>query len=161
FARAYIESPTVANLATLIRLSSVESWLLGRISPQLRARVREDLSGFFDAFHEAHLPLFVENASRLGADGRTLEGIAAPIEELFTPLRGAKRALSEWAEPLNVLLLSVFGARELSRGVPGERLIIDSCELLHEQLLACRDAAHEELPALSGAEAISLLLRQV
>ncbi len=157
----YLDSGLVFDLATLARLTPVEAWLMKRLDKSAAAALGGSPAAFFDRFHSEHLPSLVGPAAEISAGGGTLRAIADEVEVILGELRGARRTIAGWAEPLNQTLLSIFGNRELSRAAPSERLLIDACELIHEKLLGWRDAAHEGAPSLSGSDALALLIRQL
>ncbi|MHB1157403.1 MAG: PD-(D/E)XK nuclease family protein [Phycisphaerales bacterium] len=79
---------------------------------------------------------------------------------LLAPLAGS-RPLSQWAQPLLDLLLLIFGRRELDRSDSADRLILESCSVITDQLSQLADLpASLDQPA-DAARAINLILSEL
>ncbi|MFA7236472.1 MAG: PD-(D/E)XK nuclease family protein [Phycisphaeraceae bacterium] len=122
-----------------------------------------DWSSLLDRYYNDHLQSRL-TGDWLGGDA-ALRGRLASLwhhihTNLLQPLAGS-RPLSQWAQPILDILLLIFGRRELDRSHPADRLILESCSIITDQLSQLADLpASLDKPA-DAARAINLILSEL
>lgn len=150
----YLESRRFSAWAALVRHPAVERYLDGRGLPA-------DWLTRLDDYYQEHLPYSVGDSWMGSSDSwRGLQQAQREVEAVLGPLAGAS-PLGQWAEPILQLLLKMFGHRPLDPAAEPDRTTLAACSALREAFEAQQRIPPGMAPAVSGAEAIRLALREL
>jgi RecB family exonuclease len=154
--RDYLIDERFAPLAALVRHADVYAWLMRDL------KTTGDILTALDNVQGARLPL------RLAADDPWLTEayplvaqLLAHISQWLTPLRGKRRKLANWIEPIEQTLLAPYADREFRRHDPADRVTLAACEILRGALAELAQVPESLSPTATVTETLSLVLEQV
>lgn len=181
--RDYLQAPSARMFAALARHPDLEVWLTAR-----RNEVMEEVTGNAEApsVAEGLLPLLTQldiyRAECLpeilptGEDAQKLLGSACPSRAIFAragslvandaaahlvaPLRGARRPICNWAEPILTLLQTVYADTPLADEMAGDRQFKRALTGLTEILQGLNDLPLPLCPSALGLDALAFVLEQ-
>ncbi|CAN5616946.1 PD-(D/E)XK nuclease family protein [soil metagenome] len=148
----YVRLETWESFAALVRHPDVGAWLSKRVSKRGKGILTE-----VDQYFCQHLPARVP---RRPPPGSPVASVIANIESLAAPLR-EKHRLSEWPQHILGVLAAVLGERDLTRGTPAQRRLIDTLEAIRGAAIVLTRLPDAANARCSGAEAIDVLLEAV
>jgi len=166
-----------ADFATLVRHPDVERWLINRAgsggsdgdghgnseaeeASETRETI-EDWLTLLDRYYNDHFQLRLTGPWLGPPDRRArLNRLREGVGELLGALEGGKaRPLSDWAEPIAEVLVRLYGAGELDRRDPAQRVVVETCEQLRTVLGELHELDAEGVPEVTAAEALHLVVR--
>ncbi len=151
----YLEGRRFSTLASLVRHPALQDWLES-------GGLAGDCLTELDAYYARRLPHALDD-SWLGQDGerRVIEKAHGAVEGLLRGFDGQRRPLADWGQPILDLLAAVFGARPLSATDDPDRTVLAACERIRGTVMAHQAIPPRLAPAVTGPEAVRLVLRQV
>ena len=138
-----------------MRHPDVHDWLL-------RQGSADDYLTALDAYYTDRLPA-AAGGEWLGEpdDTESLARVGEAVNQWIEPLAGPRQPLCAWSEPIERLMLEIYGPGELDREQPRERLILAAAEAIADALAEFREIGPELCPPTSGPEALRILLGRV
>ena len=157
----YAASGSAHDLRSLVRHPDVQQWL--RDAPGVEAQERWillDSIGVLDRYHERHLQDQIRGSaygdSSVAEYARRITGLT---DELVAELFGAKRALPQWAGEIAAVVARLYGERKLNRFAEKDALVLHGIEALQGALTEIFRFDAPELPPVSAAEAMRLIVK--
>ncbi|APZ93171.1 PD-(D/E)XK nuclease family protein [Fuerstiella marisgermanici] len=179
----FLETKSFDSFASLIRHSDLDAWLFRQpvevVEDEIPADAFEPDSDIampatvhqstewlrqLDDYFNRHLPsvpgdwIFTE-AKR--AEVNRIQHVHQCISSLLETLSEKKRPLSEWVQPLNSLLLTVYGDVEFDLEATDDSCTLAACTKIHDLLLTHSDIPPSLIPTVESAQAIRLLLKEL
>jgi hypothetical protein len=118
-----------------------------------------------DRYHARHLPARVEPGGRRPGEGGRREGLDPVLDGLESRLGlgrlGGSRTLSGWMPEILSLLARAYDGRMLDASRPGDRRLVEACELLRDAAAGWTRLPPAVDPTCGAAEAIRVLLADV
>lgn len=158
---SFLNEHRYSQFAALLRHPDITDYLAALAVPQLSGAI-QDWSSLLDRYYNDHLQSRL-TGNWLG-DAAQRERLASLWHRihpnLLAPFTGS-RPLSQWAQPILDLLLLVFGRRELDRSDSADRLILESCSAITDQLSQLADLPASLDSSTDAARAINLILSEL
>jgi RecB family exonuclease len=151
----YVEVPSFSSFAAMVRHPSVQSWL------EIKG-IAGDCLNQLDVYYSEHLP-YVLGDEWLGDERAygTIRRVHEALHRLLGHLSDPRQALDEWGKSIVAILIEVFGQVALDPSVEADGTILAACDKIHEVLRELSSVPKGLMPAVSGADAVRMVLDQL
>ncbi len=157
----YLGSQSFHAFSTLVRHPYVEAALLETKELGSLEKTRKSLLEALDNYHNLHLQAAVSSSlPNIDGSARVPALTIRAMHAILGKLQGPPKPLADWAPEIVKVLVSVFGSKPLNPHIPEDDLVLQACDILHEQLGEMHHMATAEHTVLPASEALRLLLSQ-